>query len=62
MHSSLQQSYEPLFSKRPHQHANTKRKQENNVSLSNLLYHVGIEMFNFIYNSSSQSMQENMKI
>ena len=41
----------------------TLRESKKIMSVNQIsCYHVGIEMFNIIYNSSSQSLQENMKI
>ena len=50
-------------SRKDHTNMQQLRESKKIMSVNQIsCYHVGIEMFNIIYNSSSQSLQENMKI
>ena len=50
-------------SRKDHTNMKTLRESKKLMSVNQIsCYHVGIEMFNIIYNSSSQALQENMKI
>ena len=50
-------------SRKDHTNMKNLRESKRIMSVNQIsCYHVGIEMFNIIYNASSQSLQEDMKI